>query len=635
MTTHRINPDVVLNVHGHQIIIPAHVDPVRQALLGDLDEVDAINPLSTVELEPDCFAIAAPNTAAKRPGSAHGGVTRRTGEHRFQAHPGPGNGATVDMPGNGNNARSPAAKIGVAPFVSGKKKNRPTVRVRGGTLSTNADEAEIHLMKAGVQIYRRGSKLVRPVTEEVPAKNGSKTRTAALVEVSEAFLRDQMCRHMDWQRWDERRSKSADGEKWRDIDAPRAVAEVILARAGGWKFPAVVGITSTPTMRPDGTILSAPGYDPETGLLLFEPPEMPAIPERPTKADAQSALQLLKALISEFPFVDDASRSVALSALITPAVRAALPAAPMHAFTAPSPGTGKSYLVDVIAAIYLGTPCPVIGKGESVGELEKRLNTSLVAAHPLVSIDNVNGELGGDFICHAIERPTTDIRILGRTSHARIQNNVMLFATGNNLRLVGDVVRRSIVCTLNAGLERPELRAFKADPVARVLSQRGVYVAAALTIVRAHLLAGERFHAPLAIGSFQKWSDLVRGALIWLGCADPLHTMETARENDPELEQLKTMFSAMANQFGPGAANAQTAAGIISAAQGEGDSELNDALNGFKQKGKPIDPVQLGQWLGRYRDRVADGMRLARIRRGKRGAEWYVAVADPPGVGGV
>ena len=83
------------------------------------------------------------------------------------------------------------------------------------------------------------------------------------------------------------------------------------------------------------------------------------------------------------------------------------------------------------------------------------------------------------------------------------------------------------------------------------------------------------------------------------GEGHPLHTMETARENDPELEQLKAMFSAMANQFGPGAANAQTAAGIISAAQGEGDSELNDALNGFKQKGKPIDPVQLGQWLGR------------------------------------
>ena len=37
-------------------------------------------------------------------------------------------------------------------------------------------------------------------------------------------------------------------------------AMILLKRFGDWKFPAIAGIISTPTLRPDGTILSAPGY---------------------------------------------------------------------------------------------------------------------------------------------------------------------------------------------------------------------------------------------------------------------------------------------------------------------------------------------------------------------------------------
>ena len=39
-------------------------------------------------------------------------------------------------------------------------------------------------------------------------------------------------------------------------------------------------------------------------------------------------------------------------------------------------------------------------------------------------------------------------------------------------------------------MERPELRQFHGDPVATVLADRGPYIAAVLTIVRAYLAAG-------------------------------------------------------------------------------------------------------------------------------------------------
>jgi hypothetical protein len=48
-----------------------------------------------------------------------------------------------------------------------------------------------------------------------------------------------------------------------------------------------------------------------------------------------------------------------------------------------------------------------------------------------------------------------------------------VFATGNNFTPVGDLCRRVITINLDAGMERPELRQFKFDPVERVLEDRG------------------------------------------------------------------------------------------------------------------------------------------------------------------
>jgi putative DNA primase/helicase len=48
--------------------------------------------------------------------------------------------------------------------------------------------------------------------------------------------------------------------------------------------------------------------------------------------------------------------------------------------------------------------------GRTEEETEKRLGAALLAWQPLISIDNVNGELGGDALCQIIERPVVEIR---------------------------------------------------------------------------------------------------------------------------------------------------------------------------------------------------------------------------------
>ena len=163
----------------------------------------------------------------------------------------------------------------------------------------------------------------------------------------------------------------------------------------------------------------------------------------------------------------------------------------MHAARAPTAGSGKSYVFDIASAIAIGQPCPVMAAGRTEEETEKRLGAALLAGQPIINIDNVNGELGGDALCQIIERPIVEVRILGKSERARIEARSTVFATGNNLRLLGDMTRRVILCTLDARRERPELRQFKRDPVAEVLGDRGRYVGAALTVVRAYLVAGK------------------------------------------------------------------------------------------------------------------------------------------------
>ena len=103
---------------------------------------------------------------------------------------------------------------------------------------------------------------------------------------------------------------------------PDGLANGVLNRQGEWNFPVVTGIISAPTLREDGTLLATEGWDPASGLLVIGPlPPMPAVAAKPSKDDALRAIRLLDGLLVEFPFVDDPSRSVSLSGLITPVVR--------------------------------------------------------------------------------------------------------------------------------------------------------------------------------------------------------------------------------------------------------------------------------------------------------------------------
>ena len=514
----------------------------------------------------------------------------------------------------------------------------PTIEILDGQLSQLATKAEKVLIDAGVPLYQRGGELVRPIIETVDASRGRKTKVAQLRMLDPVYLRDLLARHAIWLRYDKRE------EQMNMADPPYETATTVMGRAGEWNFKAISGVISAPTMRPDGSLLLHQGYDEATGLLLVEPPLMPPIPDQPTRENALQAVALLESLLTGFPFVDDVARAVALSAIMTPIVRGAFPVTPMHASRAPTAGSGKSFLWDIVAAIAIGQLMPVMSTGASEEETEKRLGAAMLAGQPLISIDNISGELGGDALCQIIERPVVEIRILGRSERVRIEaRGTSTFATGNNFVVVGDLCRRVVTVNLDPAMERPELRQFDFDPIEMILKDRGKYIAAVLTICRAYFIAGRPNKAP-RLASFEVWSDTVRSALIWLGKADPVQSMENARAEDPERTELSEMLEAWAQVIGLGTRiklNDVIVKGTAVMRAGQAydpdtptlmeptHPELYAALETFAyrvtgKRGQKPDAHMLGNYLRRFKGRVVDGMRFAMKPDPKKGAEWWV-----------
>lgn len=483
---------------------------------------------------------------------------------------------------------------------------RPRIRDIAGTLHEMATDGEKALIEGEAPFFVRGERIVRPVVDDLPAAHGQTTKVPRLRAVSKDMMVDHLSRAAEWVKYNARK------KEWVRTDPRTNVAQIILERDGEWGFRKLAGVITTPTLRPDGTLLSEPGYDEATRLLLIDPPTMPAIPSEPSKQDALKAAQTLDGLLDEFPFVDAPSRSVALSALITPVVRGAMAVAPLHATTAPVAGSGKSYIIDIASAISLGQRAPVIAAGRDEAETEKRLVAALFGGQPIISIDNVNGQLGGDFLCQMIERPVVTPRILGLSKNERIESRATTFATGNNIQLLGDMTRRVLLCTLDPNTERPELRTFSSKPYETVIADRGKFIAAALTVVRAYIVADSPGEAkPLA--SFEQWSRLVRSALIWLGREDPIATMEAARVDDPITASLRGLFAAWEGAVGTGAKSAGELKALAEDRWSDKltHPEFNQALREVAESRRgEIDARALGRYLGRHRGRIIDGLKL-------------------------
>jgi hypothetical protein len=175
--------------------------------------------------------------------------------------------------------------------------------------------------------------------------------------------------------------------------------------------------------------------------------------------------------------------------------------------------------------------------------MDKRILSIALAGYRMILFDNLEtgGALGGAALDAALTGTSYNGRILAKSEMA---NDVPLFtvwyATGNNLGLRGDALRRIVPCRLESQVERPEERTgFKyPDLLGHVQEKRGELVAAALTILRAYFVAGcPKPHGTLTPIDYPAWEKVIRAAICWAIGIDPCGTRKGLIEQDTESNQ--------------------------------------------------------------------------------------------------
>lgn len=491
------------------------------------------------------------------------------------------------------------------------------------------DQAETVLQKDHFQV---GPRLVSPLRYEANSpeevahtadpehapKPAVRRQAGALVlqPVSPLRLNETFNERVNWQleTWSEKT-----GMKVKPISCPQWVAPQYMARIGEWRLPVMRGIIEAPTVRQDGSLLDRPGYDPATGLWLdtggleFDP-----VPDSPTREQGQTALAVFKDAINQFPFVPDregaefeapsASRSVALSAILTGLIRRTIRTAPMHGFTAPTMATGKTLLANCAGIVAVGRAPTAMSQGHDETEDEKRLLGVLLRNDPVLLIDNIKRPVEGDAICIILSEATWQSRLLGENQQMHVPTNVLVLATGNNLTCRGDMETRAIMCSLDARVERPEERRFEGDLREWFIASRPKLVSAGLTALRSFAAAGYPQSDALApFARFEDWDRRVRHALVWLGEPDPLATRKLVAGRDEVRIELGEIIGAL-KRSPLGDQGAFLAKDVLTFAATDDDLRL--ALEAVSHG--PLNPKSVSRYLGSISGRVINGLCVRR-----------------------
>ena len=416
---------------------------------------------------------------------------------------------------------------------------------------------------------------------------------------------------------------NAKGEE-KEINPPRDVVNALLAASGQWTFDLLTGLVACPIMRPDGSILDREGFDQRTGLFAdFGGQTFPAVALRPTKEDAAAALDVLKDALKEFPFVADADRSVALAALLTTVVRRSVQAAPLFAISASTPGTGKSTMAEFLGIISTGKRTPAMDYSVDEGEFKKALFSALLECPPTLLVDNVFGELNSSLLCSALTQETIKNRVLGASKTAEIPTSTLITVTGNNLILAGDMVRRSLFCNMDAGMERPGERIFSREIYSWAHENRPRLVHAALTILRAYHMAEKPGAQTIRkMNGFSAWSTWVRGPLIWLGEADPLDSQRVLENTDPEREALGNVLAAWYECLGSKPVLISELLRTNDASDAR--AQLYQALVAAVASPRGFNVRSVGKWISRYQGRIVQGFRMVNYGTYQRAVLWKV-----------
>jgi len=328
------------------------------------------------------------------------------------------------------------------------------------------------------------------------------------------------------------------GNKQEKINCPGFAASILLDDPIG-KLKHIEQVVHSPFLCKDGSLLLKKGYYPEQQIYITQNYSHLRIPDKPTKQDAEKAVEVLLELVKEFPITNELTTSAVLSALITSALGPSIKLSPFFTVRAPTRGIGKSVFVDMCSIIHAGRLLPKIFSVNDEEELRKRIEGLLKEKVTFINIDNYEGEIRSKALCTVVTAQSIYFRIMHTHDMPEAENKAIIFINGNNVILGKDLVRRTIV--VEFGLpkgyeENPFKRKFSRDIIEYTKEKRNEILEAVITIVKAYLESNEKVDVEDIEGfaGFDDWNKFVREPIVWLGYPDPVETLDTLIKHDQD-----------------------------------------------------------------------------------------------------
>jgi hypothetical protein len=420
---------------------------------------------------------------------------------------------------------------------------RPKVVLESGQLPRAVYDT-LAALAEHAEVYRRSGSIVEPVTTRRPWQTQDSAPALHVVEVPPTVLTVRAgiaCRFV--------RPTKKGGEADTDL-APKLAAVIAAEGARSNHLHVLSGVLEAPSLRPDGTIIRAKGYDAATGYYLAHEFELKGLKDEPTHNDSMAAYRKLEGLFSGdrdgkkgFAWKNgnkDAIVPIAhlLSALARPAIQPPKGCVPIFAYSASGKGAGKGTAVDIVFVIATGRPAAVMSWSNDEDEQDKRLGGVAFDAPTMISIDNVPEDVpfGHSRLDAALTSDETAFRVLGKTGNPILMWLTILCVTGNNLSTIGDICRRMLICYQCPDSEDPSAipQNMRVIPniVEHALEHREEYLVAALTILRHFCISGRK-DMGCELGTFTKWAKLVGNAIALAGggnVVDYLATQDSTSE---------------------------------------------------------------------------------------------------------
>jgi hypothetical protein len=297
------------------------------------------------------------------------------------------------------------------------------------------------------------------------------------------------------------------------------------------------GVTHTPIVRRDGSILATPGYDDNTGLLYLPDVEVDIPDDQDILTAVPESLARVRAMIGEFSWAGEDDEANYLGLLLTPLLRELCPPPyKLAAIGAHQPGSGKSLLARIMREVHGGVfRADLPPSEEEVGKSIAGILTQTTA--PVVQFDNVTGTLRSTILTALLTSAVYSGRILGSTNSVTMTNDRLWTITGNNLALGGDLSRRTIWVTIDPGVPNPEARTdFKLNLPEYVATHRGEILSDLLILIRGWVLAGSPSEPASSSDDYANWTQTVRGILVHAGMPGSFDGTKVEQVNEDDAE---------------------------------------------------------------------------------------------------